>query len=104
MSTKGHITAKDKEGFKVSRRVISPEIRSSREVKNYNTKLNELIYKAKVYSDIRLDNSYILAKLNKTIKISETDNKLAAIEESINYIITTLKAPGIVAIKAKGKD
>jgi hypothetical protein len=88
----------------VSWRLISPEIRSSKEVKNYNTKSNELTYKAKVYSNIRLDNSYILAKPNKTIKTSETNNKPAAIEESINYIITTLKVPGIVTIKAKGKD
>jgi hypothetical protein len=66
--------------------------------------LNELIYKAKVYSNIRLDNSYILAELNKIIKTSETNNKLAVMEESINYVTTTLKAPGIVAIKAKGKD
>jgi hypothetical protein len=88
----------------VSRRVISPEIRGSGEVKNYNTKSNELIYKAKVYSNIRLDNSYTLAELNKTIKTSETNNKLVAMEESINYIATTLKAPSIVAIKAKGKD
>jgi len=104
MSTEGHITAKDEEGFKVSWRVISPEICSSGEVKNYNTKSNELIYKAKVYSNIRLDNFYTLAKLNKTIKISETDNKLAVMEESINYIATILKVPGIVVIKAKGKD
>ena len=88
----------------MSRRLISPEIRSSREVKNYNTKSNKLIYKAKVYSNIRLDDSYILAKPNKTIKISETNNKLAVIEESINYITTTLKVPSIVTIKAKGKD
>jgi hypothetical protein len=88
----------------VSWRVISPEICSSGEVKNYNTKLNKLIYKAKVYSNIRLDNSYILAELNKTIKISETNNKLVVIEESINYIATMLKVPSIVAIKAKGKD
>ena len=88
----------------MSWRVISPEIRSSGEVKNYNTKLNKLIYKAKVYSNIRLDNSYILAELNKTIKTSKTNNKLAAIEESINYVTTTLKVPSIVAIKAKGKD
>jgi hypothetical protein len=88
----------------VSRRLISPEIYSSGEVKNYNTKSNKLTHKAKVYSDIRLDNSYTLAELNKTIKTSETNNKLVVIEESINYIATTLKAPGIVAIKAKGKD
>jgi hypothetical protein len=66
--------------------------------------LNELIYKAKVYSNIRLDNSYILAEPNKTIKTSKTNNKPAAMEESINYIATTLKVPGTVAIKAKGKD
>ena len=66
--------------------------------------MNELIYKAKVYSDIRLDNFYILAKLNKTIKISETNNKPVVIEESIKYIATILKVSGIVVIKAKGKD
>ena len=88
----------------MSWRVISPEIYSSGEVKNYNTKSNESIYKAKVYSNIRLDNSYTLAKPNKTIKTSETDNKLVVMEESINYIATTLKAPSTVTIKAKGKD
>ena len=59
----------------MSRRVISSEIRSSGEDKNYSTKSNELTHKAKVYSNIKLDNSYILAELNKTIKTSETDNK-----------------------------
>jgi hypothetical protein len=84
----------------VSQRVISLKIYGSGEVKNYNTKLDELIYKAKVYSNIRSDNPYTL---NKTIKISETSNKPVAIEESINYIITILKAPGIVIIKGKRK-
>ena len=85
----------------MSRRVISLKICGSGEVKNHNTKLDESIYEAKVYSDIRSDNSCIL---NKTIKISETGNKPAAIEESINYIATILKAPGIVVIKGKGKS
>jgi len=86
----------------VSWRVISLKIRSGEEVKNYNTKSDELIYKAKV-SNIRSNNSYTLAKLNKTTKISENNNKLAATGESINYIATTLKVPNIVVIKDKGK-
>ena len=86
----------------MSRRVISLKIHSGEEVKNHNTKLDELIYKAKV-SDIRSDNSYILAEPNKTTKMSENDNKLAATGESINYIATTLKAPNIVIIKDKGR-
>jgi len=86
----------------VSWRVISPKIRSGKEVKNYNTKLDKLIYKAKV-SNIRSNNSYILAKLNKTTKINKNNNKLAATGESINYVTITLKAPDIVVIKDKGK-
>ena len=101
MSTEGYIIAEDEEGFKVSRRVISLKIRGSGEVKNYDTKSDELTYEAKVYSDMRSDDSYTL---NKTTKTSETGNKPAAIEESINYVATTLKAPGIVVIKGEGKS
>ena len=64
--------------------------------------MDELKNKVKVYSNIRSDNSCILAKLNET-KLSETDNKLIAIEEVINYIVTILKALSIVVIKGKRK-
>ena len=101
MSTEGYTTAKDEEGFEVSRRVISPKIRGSGEVKNHNTKSDESTHKAKVYSDMRSDDS---RTPNKTTKTSETGNKPAAIEESTNYIATTLKAPGTVVTKGKGKS
>ena len=45
--------------------------------------MDKLKNKVKVYSNIRSNNSYILAELNKT-KLSETNNKLVAIEEVIN--------------------
>ena len=103
MSTEGHTTAKDEEGFEVSRRVMSPKIRGSGEVENHDTKSDESTHEAKVYSDIRSDNSHTLAEPNETTKTIEIDNKPAAIEESTNYIATTPKAPGTVVTKGEGK-
>ena len=101
MSTEGHTTAEDEEGFEVSRRVISPKIRGSGEVKNHDTKSDESTHEAKVYSDMRSDDS---RTPNETTKTSETGNKPAAIEESTNYVATTPKAPGTVVTKGEGKS
>ena len=103
MSIKGHIIAQGEKGFKISWYIISLKYYSSEEVKNYNTKSDKLIYKVEVYFNIKSNNSYILAEPNETTKISETNNKLAAIEESINYIMTTPKAPSTVVKNGKKK-
>jgi len=49
---------------------------SNKEVKNYNIKLDELTYKAKVYPNTKFNNFYILVEPNKIIKISETNNNI----------------------------
>ena len=81
---------------------MSPKGYSSKNIKDHNTKSDKLKNKVKVYSNIRSNNSYILAKPNE-IKLSKTNNKLVAIEEVINQVTTILKAPGIVIIKGKRK-
>ena len=73
---------------------------NSEDIENYNTKLDELKNEAKVYSNIRFNT---LVKLNKTMKLSEIDNKAAAMKKSTNYVVTTLKALSIVVIKGKRK-
>jgi hypothetical protein len=102
MSTKGHTTAED-EGFEASQHVMSPKYRGSEEVKNHDTKSDESTHEAKVYSDMMSDDSRTLAEPNETTKTSETDNNLAAIEESTNYVATTPKAPGTVVTKDERK-
>lgn len=103
MSTEGHTIAQGEEGFEMSRHIISPKYRGSEEVENHNTKSDESTHEAKVYSNIKSDDSRILAEPNETTKTSETDNKLAAMEESTNYIATTPKVPGTVVAKGERK-
>ena len=103
MSIKGHTTAEDKEGFKVSQHIMSPKYCGSKEVENHNTKLDESTHEAKVYSNMRSNNSCTPVEPNKTTKPSETNNKPAAMKEDTNYIATTLKTPGTVVTKDKRK-